>query len=100
LEAAVRRTTGTEATVLQRIPLASGAKDEEDGIHGPAIIDAWPVAPERVWLPGREQPLDVLPQFVGYPPITPHFLQVVTHGSGSYGKELFPTEYPKHSLLG
>src|SRR5918992_4653014 len=53
LEAAVRRATGTETRVLECVPLAPGAKDEEDGIHGPAIIDAWPVAPQRVRLPGR-----------------------------------------------
>jgi hypothetical protein len=70
--------------------LASGAEDEEDGIHGPAILDAWPVASERVRLPWREQRLDVLPEFVGYPPITPPVLRVVTHGSGSYGREVFP----------
>ena len=61
LEAAVCRTTGTEARVLQSVPLAPSAEDEEDGIHGPAILDAWPVAPKRVRLPRREQRLDVLP---------------------------------------
>ena len=61
LEAAVRRATGTEARVLQGVPLAPGAKDEEDGIHGPAIINARPVAPEWMRLPGREQRLDALP---------------------------------------
>jgi hypothetical protein len=100
LEAAVRRATGPEARVLQGIPLAPGAKDEEDGIHGPAIIDARPVAPEWMRLPGREQRLDALPPFVGYPPITPDVLWLVTHGSGSSGKEVFPTGYPKYSLMG
>ena len=33
------RTTGTEARVLQSVPLAPGAEDEEDGIHGLAIVD-------------------------------------------------------------
>jgi hypothetical protein len=80
LEAAVSRTTGTEARILQRVPLAPGAEDEEDGIHGPAIIDAWPVAPERVRFPRRKQRLNALPQFVGYTPITPPFLLVVLHG--------------------
>jgi hypothetical protein len=73
-------TTGTEARLVQRIPLAAGAEHEEDGIHRLPILDPWPVAPERVWLPWREQRLDVLPQFVGYPPIALDFFLVVTHG--------------------
>jgi hypothetical protein len=85
LEAAVSGTTGTEARVLQRVPLAPGAEDEEDGIHkdgihSQAIIDAWPVAPERMRLPRREQRLNALPQFVGYTPFTPTFPLVVMHG--------------------
>jgi hypothetical protein len=91
----VRRTTGTEACVLQRVPLAPGAEDKEDGIHGPAILDTRPVAPERVRLPWREQWLDVCPQCSGYPPITPNFLLIVTHGSGSYGREVFPHKIPE-----
>jgi hypothetical protein len=65
---------------MQGIPLAAGTEDEEDGIHGSAVIDARPVTPERVRLPGREQRLDALPQFIGYPPITPDSLWGVTHG--------------------
>jgi hypothetical protein len=63
--------------------LAAGPEDEEDGIHRPAIIDAWPVTPQRVRLPGREQRWDALPQLVGYLPITPNFLWGITHGKGS-----------------
>jgi hypothetical protein len=80
--------------------LTPGSQDEEDGIHGLAIIDAGPVAPQRVRLPGREQRLDALPQVVGYPPITPDVLWLVAHGSGSSGKEVFLTGYPKYSLMG
>jgi hypothetical protein len=74
------RTAGTDACVMQGIPLAPGAKDEEDGIHGSAVIDAWPVTPKRVRLSWWEQRLDTLPQFIGYPPITPDSLWGVTHG--------------------
>jgi hypothetical protein len=55
------RATGTDIGVIQGIPLATGAEDEEDGIHGLAVIDAGPMAPERVRLPWREQGLDALP---------------------------------------
>jgi hypothetical protein len=54
LETAMRRATGTDAGVIQGIPLATGAEDEEDGIHGLAVIDAGPMAPERVRLARRE----------------------------------------------
>jgi hypothetical protein len=73
------RTAGTDARVIQGVPLAPGAEDEEDGIHGPAIINTGAVAPERVRLPRRQQWLDALPQGIGYPPITPHLLLVITH---------------------
>jgi hypothetical protein len=36
---------GTDAGVLQGIPLAPSAEDDEDGIHGLAVIDAGPMAP-------------------------------------------------------
>jgi hypothetical protein len=83
LEAAMGGTTGTEASLVQRIPLAAGAEHEEEGIYRLPIIDPGPVAPEWVWLSWREQRLDALPQFVGYPPITAGFLLIVTHGGGS-----------------
>jgi hypothetical protein len=93
-------TAGTDAGVIQGIPLAPGPEDEEDGIHGPAIIDPWPVAPEGMRLQWREQRLDALPQFVGYPPIAPNFLLGVTHGVGSSGREVFPHRIPENNLLG
>ena len=68
---------------MQRIPLAAGAEHEEDGIHGLAIIDAGPMAPQRVRLAWGEQGLDALPQFVGETPITPDLLVVVMHERGS-----------------
>jgi hypothetical protein len=50
LKATMSGTTGAETYLMQRIPLAAGAEDKEDGIHGSAIIDAWPVTPKRVRL--------------------------------------------------
>jgi hypothetical protein len=55
------RTTGTDLRLVQRIPLAPGAEHEQDGIHGFAIIDAGPMAPQRVGLPRWEQRLDAFP---------------------------------------
>jgi hypothetical protein len=46
LEAARGGTAGTNAWVMQGLPWAPGPEDEEDGSHGPASIDPWPVAPE------------------------------------------------------
>jgi hypothetical protein len=48
-------TTGTEPDVVQGLPLASRPQDEEEGLHGPAVVDSGPVAPQRVRLAGREQ---------------------------------------------
>jgi hypothetical protein len=80
LEAAMGGTTGTDTRLVQRIPLASRAQHEENGLHRLPIIDPWPVAPERVRLPWREQGVEALPQGVGYPPIPLSFLLGVTHG--------------------
>jgi hypothetical protein len=95
LKAPVHRTTRTEAHILQCVPLAHGAEDKEDGIHGPASIDTRPVAPERVRLPWREPWVAGCPQFIGYPPITPNVLQIITQGSGSYGRGIFPHGMPE-----
>jgi hypothetical protein len=54
-------TTGTEARLVQRIPLAAGAEHEEDGIHRLPIRDAGPMAPQGVRFARREQRLDALP---------------------------------------
>ena len=52
LEAAVGGTAGTDAGRIQRIPLAARAEHEEDGIHGLAIIDAGPMAPQGMRFAG------------------------------------------------
>jgi len=48
LEPAVGGTAGTDARGVQGIPLAASAQHKEDGIHGPAVIDSGPMAPQRV----------------------------------------------------
>jgi hypothetical protein len=100
LEATMGRATGTEAGVIQGIPLATGAKDEEDSIHGLAVIHARPMAPQGVRFARWEQRLDVLPQLVRNMPITADCLMVVIHQQGSCRREVFPTEYHHNSLLG
>jgi hypothetical protein len=85
---------------MQSIPLAAGAEHKEDGIHGLAIIDAGPMAAQRVGLAWREQGLDAAPQFVGETPITPSLSMVVIHQCGSCGRENVPTGYHHNSLLG
>ncbi len=100
LDAAVRRTTGTKARVLERIQLTPGSMDEDDGLHGPAIIDAGPVAPQPVRLSRRPQRLDALPQRVGEPPITSHVLWLITHGSASSGRKVFLHKIPPIEPIG
>jgi hypothetical protein len=85
--------TGTDARLVQRIPLAAGAEHEEDGIHRLPILDAGPMAPQGVRFARREQRLDALPQLVRNTPITVGFLVVVMHPCGSYRREFFPTGY-------
>jgi hypothetical protein len=85
---------------MQRIPLAAGAEHKEDGIHGLAIIDAGPMAAQRVGLAWREQGRDAVPQFVGDTPITPYLCVVIMHPCGSCGRENVSTGYHHNSLLG
>jgi hypothetical protein len=85
---------------MQRVPLAPGTEYEENGIHGFTIIDAGPMAPQRVQLPWGKQPLEAFPQLVRHAPITVYFLLVGTHRTGSCGREFLPTGYHQNSLLG
>jgi hypothetical protein len=50
LEAAMGGTAGTDARVLQGVPLAPGAQYEKDGIHRLAILDTGAMAAQRVRL--------------------------------------------------
>ena len=72
-------TPGTDARLVQGIPLAASTEDEEDGIHRLSIIDAGPMAPQGVRLARREQRHDVLPQLIGDTPITVGLLVVFMH---------------------
>jgi hypothetical protein len=54
-------TLGTDTRHVQRLPLAAGAEHEKDGIHGFAIIDTGPMAPQRVWFAWGQQGQDALP---------------------------------------
>jgi hypothetical protein len=45
LEAAMGGTAGADTRLMPRIPLASGAEHEEDGIHRLSILEAGPMAP-------------------------------------------------------
>jgi hypothetical protein len=75
--------TGTDARMVQGVPLVPSTENKEDGIQSSSISDAGPVASERVRLARREHWLNALPQFGGHPPRSPDFLSVITHGSGS-----------------
>jgi hypothetical protein len=79
LEAAMGGTTGTDACLVQRIPLAAGAEHEKNGIHRLPSIDARPMASQGVRFAWREQWLDALPHLVRDTPITAGFLVVVMH---------------------
>jgi hypothetical protein len=79
LEAAMGGTTGADARLLQRIPLAAGAEHEENGIHRCAILDTGPMAPQGVQFAQREQRYEALPQLVRNTPITAVFLVVFMH---------------------
>src|SRR5262249_49192563 len=48
LEATMGGTLGTDPRRVQRLPLAARAEHKKDGIHGFAIIDTRPMAPQRV----------------------------------------------------
>ena len=92
-------TTGAEARLRQRMPLAAGAAHTEDGIHGLSLIDAGPMAAQRVGLAWREQGLEAIPPFVGETPITPYLCVVIMPQRGSCGNENVSTGYHHNSLL-
>ena len=69
-------TTGAEARLMQRMPLAASAAHAEHGLHRLPILDPGPMAPQGVWFARREQRHDRLPPFVRKTPITAGFLGV------------------------
>ena len=68
-EAVVGGGTGAEAGGVQGLPLAAGARHEQDGLHTDAVGRARPAAAEavRVFVLG-EQRGDGLPQVIGDAP--------------------------------
>ncbi len=65
LEAVVCGGAGGEAGGVQRLPLAAGAEDEEDGLQAVAVTTARPAAAEAVGvLMLGDQRLDQLPEVV------------------------------------
>jgi hypothetical protein len=79
LEAAMGGTTGADARLMQRVPLAARAEPEEHGLHRLPILDTGPMAPQGVQFARREQRHDALPQLVRNTPITAGFLGVFMH---------------------
>jgi hypothetical protein len=79
LEAAMGGTTGADARLMPRMPLAARAEHEENGIHRLSILDPGPMAPQGVWFARREPRHDTLPPFVRHTPITVGFLVVFMH---------------------
>jgi hypothetical protein len=86
-------TTGTDPRLVQCIPLATGTEHEKEGIHGFAIIDPRPMAPQRVWLARREQRLDALSQLIRDTPVMGGLFVVVRHQGGSSQRAFFSIEY-------
>jgi hypothetical protein len=85
-------TTGANARLLQRIPLAAGAEHEEDGIHGFTIIDAGPMTPQRVWFTRGKQRHNALPQLVRDTPVTTHLFMVIRPQRGSKRRRFSPQD--------
>ena len=61
LEPAGGGAAGTDAGLVQRVPLTARASYKENGIHGLAIIDPWAVTPQRMGGPGWQERLETLP---------------------------------------
>jgi hypothetical protein len=54
-------TVRAEPSGIEGTPLATGAEDEEEGIHRLPIINAASVTPQGVWCAWGEQRLDTFP---------------------------------------
>src|SRR5262249_45892322 len=80
LEAVVGRRSGAELGGVQRLPLAAGAQDIEDGVHANALRRARPAAAEavRVRVDG-EVYRNLRPQVIGDAPVVGY--RTVVHDS-------------------
>ncbi len=75
LESVVRRRTGADARHVERLPLTSGAKDEQDTIQTIPVRPPWPTAAETMRVhPLGEKRLKEHPKLIRYrkPPISHH----------------------------
>lgn len=83
LEAVLGGGTGAILGGIERLPLAAGAQDEEDGSGADPIGGAWPAAPEgmRVVV-GGDAHRHEFPQLIGDAPGVRDGVQV--HSSASY----------------
>src|SRR5947209_5603978 len=77
LEAPVRRGGRADPGLVEGVPLASGAKAEEDGVHGRPVTDPWVVAAQRVRLARGKERLNPLPQLIRSAPVAPNPLLVL-----------------------
>jgi hypothetical protein len=78
LEAVMGRRTRTDTAGVQRLPLAAGAQDEEDGVEAIPVRASGSAAAEAVGiLVGRYPTLQLLPQFVGDTPLVRGCLLIV-----------------------
>jgi hypothetical protein len=70
LEAIVSRGPRTELGGIQRLPLAAGTQDIQDGLHADPVVLARATAAERMSVhPFRQQLRDLLPQLIRNAPL-------------------------------
>src|SRR5947209_14478037 len=69
LKAPVRRGRRADPGLVEGVPLAAGAKAEEDGVHGRPVAHPGIVATQWVRLARRKERLDLLPQLIGTTPV-------------------------------
>jgi hypothetical protein len=81
---------GAKASGVQRLPLATGAEDEQNGIHAHPVRGAWSATAETVGILVRgQQNLDALPQVIGNPP-------VIGNRSSFHAKNSIPPQLSKN----
>jgi hypothetical protein len=66
LKPIMRRRMRAQLSLVERLPLAAGPQDEEDGVCASAISDAWPPTPKAMGVDmDRQQRLEDRPQLIG-----------------------------------
>jgi hypothetical protein len=70
LEAIMGRGAGAKLGGIQRLPLAAGAQDEENGIHTDAVGGGRPAATKALGIHALgDQPFNLRPQIIGDAPV-------------------------------